>query len=146
MVVQDRPPARHRPSLRHNVLHECRFCGELLAGRVRRIPELAREFGPTPWTIALWVKQGNRDAGRGDGELTTTERAELTRLRRENRRLKMEREILAKAAACRYAWCTGSSSSARPSNPLGASNLPRVCAPRARRRLSRNSACTRRPP
>jgi len=51
----------------------------------RSIPELAREFGPTPWTIALWVKQ--------------TERQELTRLRRENKRLKMEREILAKAAA-----------------------------------------------
>ena len=63
------------------------------------IPELAREFGPTPWTIALWVKQADRDVGRGDGGLTTTERAELTRLRRENKRLKMEREILAKAAA-----------------------------------------------
>ena len=65
----------------------------------RRIAELSREFGPTPWTIALWVKQADRDAGRGDGGLTTNERAELTRLRRENRRLKMEREILAKAAA-----------------------------------------------
>ena len=65
----------------------------------RGIPELAREFGPTPWTIALWVKQADRDVGRGDGGLTTTERAELTRLRRENKRLKMEREILAKAAA-----------------------------------------------
>jgi len=65
----------------------------------RSIPELAREFGPMPWTIALWVKQANRDAGRGDGGLTTSEREELARLRRENRRLKMEREILAKAAA-----------------------------------------------
>ena len=65
----------------------------------RGIPELAREFGPTPWTIALWVKQAERDAGRGDGGLSTTERAELTRLRRENKRLRMEREILAKAAA-----------------------------------------------
>ena len=65
----------------------------------RGIAELAREFGPTPWTIALWVKQAERDTGRGDGGLTTNERAELTRLRRENRRLKMEREILAKAAA-----------------------------------------------
>ena len=65
----------------------------------RGIPELSREFGPTPWTIALWIKQADRDAGRGDGGLNTNERAELTRLRRENRRLKMEREILAKAAA-----------------------------------------------
>ena len=65
----------------------------------RSIPELSREFGPTPWTIALWVKQTDRDAGRGDGGLTSVERQELTRLRRENKRLKTEREILAKAAA-----------------------------------------------
>ena len=63
----------------------------------RSIPELAREFGPTPWSIALWVKQADRDAGRGDGGLTTSEREELAQLRRENKRLKMEREILAKA-------------------------------------------------
>ena len=65
----------------------------------RPIPALSREFGPTPWSIALWVKRADRDGGRGDGGLTTNERQELTRLRRENRRLKMEREILAKAAA-----------------------------------------------
>ena len=60
---------------------------------------LAKEFGPTAWTIALWVKQDARDAGKGDGGLTTAEREELTRLRRENRKLKEEREILSKAAA-----------------------------------------------
>ena len=65
----------------------------------RSIPELLREFGPTPWTIKLCVRQANRDAGSGDGGLTTNEREELARLRRENRRLKMEREILSKAAA-----------------------------------------------
>ena len=65
----------------------------------RSIPELSREFGPSPWTIALWVKQADRDAGRGDGGLTTSEREELAQLRRENKRLKMEREILAKATA-----------------------------------------------
>lgn len=47
----------------------------------RSIPELPREFGPSPWTIALWVKQADRDAGRGDGGLTTSEREELTQLR-----------------------------------------------------------------
>jgi transposase len=60
---------------------------------------LAKEFGPSAWTIGLWVKQDARDGGRGDGGLTTAERQELTRLRRENRKLKEEREILAKAAA-----------------------------------------------
>ena len=60
---------------------------------------LAREFEPSAWTISLWVKQAARDGGQGDGGLTTAEREELARLRRENRRLKEEREILSKAAA-----------------------------------------------
>ena len=65
----------------------------------RTAASLAKEFGPTAWSIALWVKQDARDAGRGDGGLTSTEREELSRLRRENRKLKEEREILSKAAA-----------------------------------------------
>jgi len=65
----------------------------------RRFDELAKEFGPTSWSIRQWVKRAERDEGRGDGGLSTTEREELTRLRRENRRLKEEREILSKAAA-----------------------------------------------
>jgi transposase len=60
---------------------------------------LAKEFGPSGWTIALWVKQDSRDSGTGDGGLTSAEREELSRLRRENRKLKEEREILSKAAA-----------------------------------------------
>src|ERR1700728_3199094 len=60
---------------------------------------LAKEFGPTAWSISLWVKQAQRDIGKGDGGLTTAEREELSRLRRENRKLKEEREILSKAAA-----------------------------------------------
>jgi transposase len=65
----------------------------------RRIAELSREFGCTGWSISRWVKQADRDAGHGDGGLTTEEKQELTRLRRENRQLKLEREILSKAAA-----------------------------------------------
>jgi|SRR5580658_7213649 transposase len=65
----------------------------------RKPASLAKEFGPTAWSIALWVKQDARDAGKGDGGLTTAEREELSRLRREVRRLKEEREILSKAAA-----------------------------------------------
>jgi transposase len=60
---------------------------------------LAKEFGRTAWTIALWVKQSKRDAGKGDGGLTSAEREELSQLRREVRKLKEEREILSKAAA-----------------------------------------------
>ncbi len=65
----------------------------------RRIADLSREFGCSQWAISRWVKQAEWDAGRGDGGLTTAEREELARLRRENKRLKMEREILGKAAA-----------------------------------------------
>jgi len=65
----------------------------------RTFAELSAEFGCTSWSIRYWVKQAARDVGKGDGGLTSAEREELTRLRRENRRLKEEREILSKAAA-----------------------------------------------
>ena len=61
--------------------------------------ELAAEFEPTAQSIRNWVAQSERNAGRGDGGLTTAEREELNRLRRENRQLRLEREILSKAAA-----------------------------------------------
>ena len=68
--------------------------------RAGRSPEkLAEEFEPTAQSIRNWVAQAERDAGlRGDG-LTSAEREEFERLRRENRQLKLEREILSKAAA-----------------------------------------------
>ena len=45
--------------------------------RTGRTPaSLAKEFGPTPWTISLWVKQDARDRGRGEGGLTSAEREE----------------------------------------------------------------------
>lgn len=63
------------------------------------LAQLSRRFGPSQWAISRWVKQADRDEGGGDGGLTSTEREELARLRRENKRLQMEREILKKAAA-----------------------------------------------
>ena len=65
----------------------------------RSAAELAREFEPSAQAIRNWVAQAARDSGRGDGRLTTAEREELGRLRRENRQLRLEREILSKAAA-----------------------------------------------
>ena len=65
--------------------------------------ELSREFGPTSQTIVNWLAQAARDAGKplpGKEGLSSTERAELAKLRQENRQLKMERDILAKATAC----------------------------------------------
>ena len=68
--------------------------------RAGRTPEdLSKEFEPTTKSIRDWVAQADRDEGRRADGLTTTERDELSRLRRENKQLKLEREILSKAAA-----------------------------------------------
>ena len=83
-----------------------------LARAGRSLKELAREFEPSVESIRQWVKQSQLDFGeRGDG-LTSREREELTRLRRENRVLREEREILSKAAAW-FATETGSVPSRR---------------------------------
>ena len=83
-----------------------------LARAGRSINALAREFEPSANAIRKWVKQAALDEGlRGDG-LTTDEREELNRLRRENRVLREEREILAKAAAW-FAQETGATPSRR---------------------------------
>ena len=65
----------------------------------RRPEELAKQFEPSGQAIRNWVAQADRDEGRREDGLTTAERDELSRLRRENRQLKLEREILSKAAA-----------------------------------------------
>ena len=70
-----------------------------LARTGRSLKERAREFEPSEQTIRNWVKQAELDDGSRSDGLTTGERDELARLRRENARLKEEREILSKAAA-----------------------------------------------
>jgi transposase len=76
--------------------------------RAGRSPdELAKEFEPTANSIRGWVQQADRDEGRREDGLTTSEREELRRLRRELKQVKIEREILAKAAAW-FARETGS--------------------------------------
>ena len=68
--------------------------------RAGRSPQqLANEFEPSAQAISNWVEQADLDDGRRDDGLTSTERDELQRLRRENKPLKQEREILKKAAA-----------------------------------------------
>ena len=65
----------------------------------RRPEQLAKEFEPTAQAIRNWVAQADRDGGSRDDGLKTEERDEINRLRRENRQLKLERDILSKAAA-----------------------------------------------
>ena len=64
----------------------------------RSIGQVARDFDLTETAVREWVKQADRDAGT-DGGLTSTERDELAALRRENRRLREDVEILNRATA-----------------------------------------------
>jgi len=96
-MPRTRPP--YSPEYRQQIIDLVR------AGR--NPEELAREFEPTGQTISNWVKQADLDDGRRQDGLTTAERQELARLRRENKQLRLEREILSKAAAW-FARETGS--------------------------------------
>jgi|SRR5438876_6488074 len=70
----------------------------LIRSSGKSIAQVCRELGLAENTVQRWVAQAAIDAGQRDG-LTTAEREELARLRRENRVLLEEREILRKAAA-----------------------------------------------
>ena len=84
-----------------------KFSAEFKAETVRLVRDsdksvttLARELDLTETALRRWVQQAEVDAGRGPtGALTTSEREELALLRRENKRLRMERDILKKATA-----------------------------------------------
>jgi transposase len=70
-----------------------------LARSGRRLDELAVEFKLAPQTVRNWVKRADLDSGRRKDGLTTAENDEIVRLRKEVKQLKIEREILGKAAA-----------------------------------------------
>jgi transposase len=65
----------------------------------RSIGQVARDFDLTETAVREWVRQAGRGAGAGDGGLTSAERQELSALRRENRRLREDLEILKRATA-----------------------------------------------
>ena len=65
----------------------------------KSIRKLSQEFEPCAETIYAWIKQADRDGGRRANILSSDEREELRRLRKENRQLKQERDLLSKAAA-----------------------------------------------
>ena len=72
----------------------------LLVREVGSLAQVARDLELTESALRNWVKQADIDGGSGpEGALTTEERDELRRLRRENRTLEMERDFLKKAAA-----------------------------------------------
>jgi transposase len=71
---------------------------ELARLREKPVKQIATDLGIADQTLHNWLKQADIDAGRREG-LTTEERAEVVRLRRANRLLEMENEILKRAAA-----------------------------------------------
>ena len=84
-----------------------KFSAEFKAETVRLVRDsgrpvraIARELDLTETALRQWVRQAEVDAGRGPvGALTSSEREELALLRRDNKRLRMERDILKKATA-----------------------------------------------
>jgi transposase len=88
-MPKTRPP--YPPQLRARLIE--------LARTGRTPEELGRQFEPSAQTIRNWLRQADRDDGRRSDGLTTEEREEVRRLRREVNALREEREILRKAAA-----------------------------------------------
>jgi transposase len=71
-----------------------------LADELGNVSQAARDLGIPAELIYRWRKQAEIDAGHGQaGALTSDEKRELTKLRRENKTLKMERDFLKKATA-----------------------------------------------
>ena len=89
MGTRTRPP--YPPAFRTEAV-------QLVQANGRSLTQVAKDLGVHHETLRSWVKQTEINGGRRDG-LTTEERTELARLRRENRVLREEREILRKAAA-----------------------------------------------
>ena len=88
-MPRTRPP--YPPEFRQEAIRLVKVGG-------RKISDVSRELGMTSESLRNWIRQHDIDTGQREG-LTTSEREELQRLRREIRTLKEEREILKKAAA-----------------------------------------------
>ena len=84
-------PKRYPPEFKRDVVTVARR-GDL------SINEVAADFDVSPESVRRWMRQADIDAGIKEG-LTSSEQAEVVRLRRDNRRLAMENEILRRAAA-----------------------------------------------
>ena len=94
-TMERKQPRRRRsftPEFKAEIVEVCRR-GD------RTIGQVAKDFDLTETAVREWLKQAERDAGTGDGGLTTSEKDELAQLRRENHRLREDVEILKRATA-----------------------------------------------
>jgi transposase len=86
-------PAPHPPEFRRRAV-------ELAREGTKPVAELAKDLGISESCLRNWMAQANTDEnGGGGGRLTSAEKTELAQLRRKNRQLEMENEILKRAAA-----------------------------------------------
>jgi transposase len=92
MGRKKRPRRSFTPAFKAEVVELVRQPGQTAAG-------VARDLDLTETAVREWVRQADVDASNGQGGLTTAERAELARLRQENRVLREERDILKRATA-----------------------------------------------
>src|SRR2546425_3045482 len=101
MPIMETVGKKKRPRARRSFTPEFKAeIVELCQQGDRSVGQVARDFDLTETAVRAWVRQAERDAGtRGDGGLTSSERQELTALRRENRRLRGDVEILRRATA-----------------------------------------------
>jgi transposase len=89
-VPRTRPP--YPPEFKREAIELVRLTGKSSA-------QVAKDLGISDVSLRNWIKQAERDEGKRPDGLSSDEREELQRLRRENQTLRMEREILKKAAA-----------------------------------------------
>lgn len=95
MESQEKPAKRPRRKFSDEFKRDA---VEIVNSSGKSIAQVARELGIYDSTLGSWVKQDEINRGVRDG-VTTAEREEVTELRRENARLRMERELLKRAVA-----------------------------------------------
>jgi len=94
-VMEEQEPARSRRSFTDEFKRDA---VALVIDEGRRVIDVARSLGVGEGTLGNWVRQARVDRGERAG-VATTERSELVELRRENARLRMERDLLKRATA-----------------------------------------------
>lgn len=97
-MAKRKPRAQQRPRRVFTTEFKAQIVGLVQRGE-RTVPEVVRDFELTDSVVRKWIVQAERDAGTRTDGLTSDEKAELAALRRENKRLQEDVEILRRATA-----------------------------------------------
>ena len=98
MAVMDTEPKRPAGRRSRYPKEFRRDAAALVIDQHRTIVDVAKELGVVEQTLGNWVRQERVDRGEKEG-LSSTDRAEIARLQRENKQLRLERDLLKKATA-----------------------------------------------